>query len=55
MGDASNIMGSGDQFAAVNAKPWLDRLADHCIFAMDTSKWTVSMTEVPPMSIVNLR
>lgn len=55
MGDASNIMGSGDQFSVVNAKPWLDRLADHCIFAMDTSKWTVSMNEVPPMSIVNLR
>lgn len=53
-GDAANIMGVGDKFAPDNAKPWLDRLNDHSWMTFDMSKWKVSMTETPPMSIVNM-
>jgi hypothetical protein len=54
-GDADNVMGSGDKFSSENAKPWLDRLPHHSLTPINIAKWKVSLTEVPPMSLVGFK
>jgi hypothetical protein len=62
-GDINNIMGAGSSFSHENAKPWLDRLFDHLnlntheLVKMRASvaKWKISMTDVPPMSLVGFK
>jgi hypothetical protein len=43
---AANIMGFGSKFDAVNAKPWLERIAAHT--ETNAADWKVSMKHVPP-------
>jgi len=50
--DAENVMGMGSKFAVENASPWLERLPYHIRTPIDIKKWTISLSEVPPMSLV---
>ncbi len=62
-GDINNIMGAGDRFSQENAKPWMERLVHHLNLTQAESiqtmasigKWKVSMTEVPPMSLIGFK
>src|SRR5262245_16388089 len=42
----SNVMGQGEDLDATNALPW--RLAMSRLTGIDSDRWTVSLTEVPP-------
>jgi len=59
-GDINNIMGFGSSFDKDNAKPWLDRMFLHLNLGqfeftrvlMGASKWRVTLTPAPPMTMV---
>lgn len=43
---SENIMGYGTKFDVVNAKPWVDRIAEHT--KTKASDWQVKLSEMPP-------
>ncbi len=53
--DAENVMGMGSKFAAENASPWLERLPYHIRTPINIKNWKISLSEVPPMSLVGFK